>query len=221
MLDLDPNINPWYEPDNPFSVCKVPTINARSEYGYKCVVILKDYRLMPRFQEYLHNIFKDITVYADQFYNYEDTVLIPSAQTNSMSRIFLIIIIAMLTITTIFTSIMYLSNRKYEFAVLCSVGMSKPKIMGLYIIETLTFMFFTSLAAIIAGQLIFIFGLSDTVKSFYVGLIDTSLPIANLLFFNGIAVLAGMSIVVVVTVLISMIYLLSFEPLNIFNKRYS
>ena len=209
------------DPNNPFNINELYYVNGREEYGYKCVVELKDSKLNNDFKIYLIENVKEPKLFATNFYPYEDEMLDIIGNTNRMSLLFLIIIIIMLIITTVVTSIMYLSNRKYEFAVLCSIGMSKPKIMGSYIIETLVFMFFTSLSAIVIGQFLFIFGLSNTLKAPFEGLIDTSLPIANLLFFNGIAVLAGMSIVVVVTVLISMIYLLSFEPLKIFNKRYS
>jgi hypothetical protein len=99
--------------------------------------------------------------------------------------------------------------------------MSKLKIMGSYIAETLTFIFITSIAAVIIGQVVFIFILSDFLKAGFENLIDTSLPIAGMLVSNGVAVLVGISAVVTVTVLISMIYILSFEPLMIFNKRYS
>ncbi len=221
--DVDPGMNLWYEKENPFSVSNYFGVNNRDSYGYKCVGILKDYKQYGDFQQFLLSQNKDIkkSLTSTHFYNFDEGVFSISGQIVISSLIFLIIIISMLIITTVVTSIMYLSNRKYEFAVLCSVGMSKPKIMGSYILETLSFMLFTSLVAIGIGQLVFIFGLSNTVKSAFEGWIDTSLPMANILAFNGVAVLAGMSIVVVVTVLISMIYLLSFEPLKIFNKRYS
>lgn len=211
------------EPNNPFSITNINYINGREDYGYKCVVILKDYRLFVPFQQYLESIntFKQPTLYANPFYDYDENILAVARSTDYMSMVFLTIIVFMIIVTTVTTSIMYLSNRKYEFAVLCSVGMNKPQIMGSYIFETLSFMFFTSLAAIGIGQLIFLFGFSDMVKSAFEGWIDTSLPITNILLVNGAAVLAGMVIIVAVTVLISMIYMLSFEPLKIFNKRYS
>lgn len=220
--DLDPKMNPWYEEDNPLSVVRFKGVNNRG-YGYKCVGILKDLSLYGEFQEYLLSETKDSgnTLFASYFYNFEEGVFSITSQILRSSLIFLCIIIAMLIITTVVTSIMYLSNRKYEFAVLCSVGMSKPKIMGSYIVETLTFTFFTTLVAAAIGQPIFAFGLSGKVKSAFAGWIDTALPITDILLSNSAAVLAGMVLIVAITVIISLIYMFSFEPLKIYNKRYS
>ncbi len=208
--------------ENPFVVDRYMAVNNRG-YGYKCVGILKNHQLFNEFQNYIFSQTQErrTPLFAKYFYNFEEGVFNITGQIFESSIIFLQIIIAMLIVTTVVTSIIYLSNRKYEFAVLCSVGMSKLKIMGSYIIESLTFTFFTSLVAAAIGQPIFAFGLTDKIKSAFEGWIDTTLPISDILLGNGAAVLAGMVLIVAITVLISMIYMLSFEPLKIYNKRYS
>lgn len=153
----------------------------------------------------------------------EDIAFIDSASnTNIISFMLLIIVLIIIIITTIITSVMYLLNRKYEFAVLRSIGMSNTKIIVSYIVETMVFVSFTSLVAIITGQLIFLYGsLPESMKSSFESLIDTSLPIREILVFNSLSVIFGMIVLVGITVIISMIYILSFEPLKIFNKYYS
>lgn len=133
--------------------------------------------------------------------------------------IFFTIIIGFIIISiTILITLIFLNNRKYEIAVLRSVGMKKSKLILNYLIENLTFIWSITFVAFIAAQPIFKVFIMDKIK-ISVAISGTSTQTIAL-FRNILAIFTGMTGVVMLSLILACVNIIRFEPLKIFNKQY-
>lgn len=208
------------EPNNPLSVNNVFNIEGR-QYGYKCVIVLNDPNLFVDFQQYAMKITKGsqelcpVNFYYDEEFTRDGGL----RDINRPSAILMLIILVMIIVTIIIVINMNLQNRRREFATLRSMGMSKFKITGSCIVETLIFTLFTSFISVVAGGLIFIYGLWDITKSIYESIVYISLPIVNLLIANAVAY-AITILIVILTTLISINNILDSMPLKMYRDIF-
>jgi ABC-type antimicrobial peptide transport system permease subunit len=119
-----------------------------------------------------------------------------------------------------------MNSRKYEIAVLRSVGMKKSRIIVNYLIENLAFIWGLTLIALIAAQFIsriftgMIFrDIQDLVSPEIFKQLTRSANLELILQNTGL-VFGGTAVVVILSLILACINIIRFEPLKIFNKRY-
>ena len=128
------------------------------------------------------------------------------------------IIIFIVSLTIVLT-ILLLNSRKYEIAVLRSVGMKKSRLILGYLTENLAFVWGMAAAALVSAQAIYYLFLAQGVTG---GIDEKFMPDSPLpvllqnigITFGGITAVAALSLVFAV------VYIVRFEPLKIFNKQY-
>ena len=141
-------------------------------------------------------------------------------QDSQSQRMMYIWIIAGFIVAVIATmTIMILSNRKYEIAVLRSVGMKKSRLILSYLTENLTFIWGLAVVALILAQTAYYLflnqGLTDGVYARFMP--DSPWP---LILQNVGITFGGVTAVAVLSLIFAAIYIVRFEPLKIFNKRH-
>lgn len=140
---------------------------------------------------------------------------------------FIIIIAFIIICATIITTIILLSGRKYEMAVLRSVGMDKVRLILGYLVENMIFIWSITAVSLIIAQFVgllltnYVFeGMQSMISpEIYKTLIygaNNGLLLHNIGFIFG-----GTTVVVILSLVLTCINIISSEPLKIFNKRYS
>jgi len=149
--------------------------------------------------------------------------------TNSMqawSIIFMIFATFIIICITIISTIILLNNRKYEIAILRSVGMKKSRLIINYLIENLTFIWGVTFISLITEQ--FITGIfTKDVSAVMQNLVSPKMfeqltqgvNFETLLLNIGL-VFGGTTAVVMLSLILACINIIRFEPLKIFNKQY-
>jgi len=140
--------------------------------------------------------------------------------------IFTLLLIFIIVIITIIATIILLNLRKYEMAVLRSMGMKKSQFILSYLVENLAFIWGIALAALIAAQFIAPLFTSRMFKNMrdlmspesFTNL--TQSKNLELILQNAGLVFSGITAIVVFALVIACIYIIRFEPLKIFNKQY-
>lgn len=190
---------------------------------YEVLVTLKSYDDYQNFQKYLIGL---DGYYSFPLYENFTSLLSLLNQSYYWSILFIIIIVITLVFMTIFTTILNLNNRKYEIAVLRSVGMKKRRLILTYLIENLTFVWGITAVSVTAAQIIqplFIDRVFDGVYNMLSPEILESLTKAaglNLLFQNVSTVFSGMTVTIILSLVMICINIVRFQPLKIFNKQY-
>ncbi len=142
------------------------------------------------------------------------------------STSFLIIIAFIIICVTIITTVILLNSRKYEMAVLRSVGMKKSRLILNYLIENLIFIWSITAVSLTAAQFIgpiFTNRVFDNMQSMVsVEMFKTLTQGANieLLLQNIGIVFGGMTVFVMLSLVLACINIIRFEPMKIFNKQY-
>ena len=149
--------------------------------------------------------------------------------TNSMRMIcvvFMVIAGLLIVCVTIVSTNILLNTRKYEIAVLRSIGMKKSRLILGYLIENLAFIWGITLIALIAAQ--FIAPLfSGSVTGEMSALVSPEM-LANLTSVTNIGfvlenvgiVFIGTTAVVILSLVMTIVNIVRFEPLKIFSKQY-
>ncbi len=139
---------------------------------------------------------------------------------------FMVITAILLIFVTVITTIMLLGTRKYEIAVLRSIGMKKSRLTVSYLIENLAFIWgITAVSFIIAQMISPIFtvhifdGIQSMVSAEVYERIMGSFGLRDIMMHFG-TVFGGATVIVLLSSLLSCINILRFEPLKIFNKRF-
>ena len=144
-------------------------------------------------------------------------MMIVNAQSQSGIFMWIIAIFIVAVIATM--TIMLLNNRKYEIAVLRSVGMRKGRLIAGYVAENLVFIWGIAIAALISAQgAYYLFlhqGLMDGVYMRFMP--DSPCP---LILQNVGITFGGVTAVALLTLVFAAVYIVRFEPLKIFNKRH-
>lgn len=139
---------------------------------------------------------------------------------------FMIITSFIIVCVTMISTIILLNNRKYEIAVLRSVGMKRSNLIISYLIENLVFIWSVTTISLIIAQFITPTFTSNVFtgmqKLISVEMFENLTKVANikLLFQNVGFVFIGTTIVVMLSLTLAYINIVRFEPLKIFNKQY-
>jgi len=139
---------------------------------------------------------------------------------------FAILIFIIILILTFISTLISLNSRKYEIAILRSVGMKRSRIIMNYLIENLAFIWSISVVSLIAAQFISpmftvsVFeGMRDLVSpEIFEQLTDGGN--LKMILQNAGLVFSGTTAVVMVSLVLACINIVRFEPLKIFNKQY-
>lgn len=190
---------------------------------YEVLVTLKSYEVYDDFQAYLRGL---NGYYSSPLYENFASLLSLLNQSYAWSILFIAIIAIILIFMTIFTALFHLNSRKYEIAVLRSVGMKKSRLISSYLIENLAFVWgITALSLTLAQSIqpIFIDKVFANVHNMLSPEMLRSLTNAvgsNILFQNISTVFAGMTITIILSLVVICINIVRFQPLKIFNKQY-
>jgi len=188
--------------------------------GYDAIVFLNDPEDFQAFRREVFNTFHDRSWWAMPFsrLGYSATTVGSFIYTvQGWSMLATILTSFFIILLMIISAIILTNRRKYEFAVLRSMGMSKSNIVLGNIIENITLMWgLFILAFLVAGTLFYILVLPHLSASSPINIDLPSSLIASrslLLAFAGTTAFVGLSLIV------SSIHILRFEPLKIFNKQ--
>lgn len=190
---------------------------------YEVSVVLKTYEYYYDFLNYLKGIGG---YYSSPLYENFSSILGLLNQSYFWSIMFIAIIAIILVFMTIFTTIHNLGSRKYEIAVLRSIGMKKGRLILTYLIENLTFVWGITAAALIAAQVIEPIFIKKVFEGIHNMLSPemleslTSTAGLNLLFQNIGIVFGGMTVTIILSLVLICINIVRFQPLKIFNKQY-
>ena len=125
----------------------------------------------------------------------------------------------------IFTNILF-NTRKYEIAVLRSIGMKKSRLLLNYLIENLAYIWSITFVSLIVAQFISPIFTSRIFKNMQdlvlAETFDTLTTGANLelVLQNTSIVFGWTTVIVILTLILTCINIIRFEPLKIFNKQY-
>ena len=190
--------------------------------GYNALIFLDSYDSMRNVQIKAQE--KGATV--DPFF--EDYKSLTELSENMKKNVTTFIILTGVLIVgiTIISTIISLNSRKYEIAVLRSVGMKKSRIILNFLIENMVFIWGISAISLIAAQYIAkiikikIFEntqdfISEQVYNTLANGVDFDLLLRNVGFVFG-----GMFVVIILSLIIACINITKFQPLKIFNKQH-
>lgn len=190
---------------------------------YEVLVTLKSYENYDYFQAYLRGL---EGYYSSPLYENFASLLSLLNQSYAWSILFIVVIAIILIFMTIFTTLFHLNSRKYEIAVLRSVGMKKSRLISSYLIENLTFVWGITAVAVTLAQVfqpIFIDKVFASVHNMLSPEMLKALTDAfgsSIMLNNVITVFVGMTITIILSLVITCINIVRFQPLKIFNKQY-
>ena len=139
---------------------------------------------------------------------------------------FMLVAAVLLVFVTVITTVMLLGTRKYEIAVLRSMGMKKSELIISYLIENLVFIWGITIVSFIVAQFITPFFTANIFKGMQTMVSpDIYERIAGNFAWgdyikNFMIVFGGSTAIVLISSVMSCINILRFEPLKIFNKRF-
>lgn len=195
--------------------------------GYEVLVYLDD----P--EEYLNvqdDLFKNeyknyLFTLEPMFTNFRSLLNMTRVMANNASG-FMVITAVLLIFVTVITTVMLLGTRKYEIAVLRSIGMRKSELVISYLIENLVFIWGITIVSFIMAQFITplftenIFEGMQTMVSSDVYERITGSFVWDDYIKNFMIVFGGSTAIVLISSIISCVNIMRFEPLKIFNKRF-
>lgn len=202
-----------------------PSFHASSQMSFDSVItiggfmVLVDLKSYEYYEDFMLEAFKNgyvITLLSEDYFAIS-RILYDSW---SWSLLFLLIAAILIVSITVITTVLLLNSRKYEIAVLRSVGMKKSRLICGYLIENLAFIWGTTLVSIIAAQVIYFAVIAQKI----IGNIDMSV-ISNpgnaaILFQNTALTFGATTLVVILSSVLSASYIIWFQPLKIFNKQH-
>ncbi len=207
--------------NHPLDTRERPTLGIEE---YEVVVILKSHEYFNTFLRYLPTLNEGY--YGSSLYENYTSILGVLNQSYMWSVIFIVIITIILVFMTVFTTIFNLNSRKYEIAVLRSVGMKKGQLIMSYLVENLMFVWGITAVALIVSQItepLFINRIFEGIHTLLSPeLFDEFSDMAGfpLLVRNAVIVFGGMTVTVLLSLLLICINIVRFQPLKIFNKQY-
>lgn len=190
---------------------------------YEVLVTLKSYENYNNFQSYLREF---EGYYCSPLYENFASLLSLLNQSYAWSILFIVIIAIILLFMTIFTTLFHLNSRKYEIAVLRSIGMKKSKLISSYLIENLIFVWGITAVAVTLAQIIQPIFIDKVFASVHNMLSSEMLQAltdtfgSNIMLKNVSAVFVGMTITIILSLVMICINIVRFQPLKIFNKQY-
>jgi hypothetical protein len=133
------------------------------------------------------------------------------------SLLFIYLTALLVTLLSVIATVIMVSGRKYDIAVLRSIGMGKGKIIFGLIAEKLIWLWGLFIPAFIVGLVIFI----TSVLPVLINNSPSPLVISpGFIIFNSFMyIFIGMTMVAGFSLVLSIAYVLLFKPLKIFNKK--
>jgi ABC-type antimicrobial peptide transport system permease subunit len=211
----------YFEPFIEFE--KGSSVDHIFKLGYDAVIYLKSPEYYYSFQD---EVLAASRVYQPGYRSLLDTVYPAvdnpdtilwdtSGRINEAALMFFIRLIVI--VTTGISTITFLSNRKYEIAVLRSAGMKKSKIMASYLIENLALIWGVTLISYVSAQVItVIFAGSLNIPKFE----SFTTGMRYLLQENIVEIFGGATVFAAVSTVIACVNIMRFAPLKIFNRQY-
>ena len=131
-----------------------------------------------------------------------------------------------IVLVTVISTVILQNSRKYEMAVLRSVGATKGRMIVSYLIENLVFIWAIAVVALTVAQFVApIFtggvyeGMRELVSAESFEKLAQGADLGTLLQNIGI-VFAGATGVVALSLVLACVNIIRFEPLKIFNRQY-
>jgi len=192
------------------------------EMDYKVIAFINSHK---NFREYMIEM-SSVGIELEPFFRDFYALVFLSSEMYLYALVFVIIIGFIIICVTIISTVILLSSRKYEIAVLRSAGMSKIKLIINYLIENLVFIWGIAIISLIAAQFISgIFtgkafeGIKELVSPEFFENLTQGINWDVLLQNIGL-VFGGTTAVVMLSLILACVNIIRFEPLKIFNKRY-
>ena len=206
--------------------------------GYDAVIFLESYEYYESFQDKIISESKPFNpsgrysetydgIYRDYIYPATDNLrttmwFSTSVAGNTVALIFFIRLIVILV--TIISTISLLTNRKYEIAVLRSVGMKKSRLIMSFLIESLVFIWAVTFVSFMTAQIITLVSSDSLLQMQGVFSADRFASAFDGMKFlisqNIVGVFGNASAVAAISVILACINIIRFEPLKIFSKQY-
>ena len=211
---------------NPFSI---DIMTESISMGYEVLVYLESPEDFLTLNNYFMNdniSINDITFSISPFFPDFWSLVSLTRNMESWGMLFMILTGFIIVSVTIISTIILLNSRKYEIAVLRSIGMKRSKIILNYLVENLAFIWGISIVSLIASQFIapifteHVFaGISELVSPEFSEKLMQGKSIVMFLQNAGL-VFGGTTVVVMLSLILACINIVRFEPLKIFNKQY-
>ena len=196
--------------------------NNMFDLGYEAVIYLdSSENFIP-----LRNALNSVGIRIKSFFSDANTLLNLTNLMQTWCSIFFVISGIITVGVVIVATVILLNNRKYEIAVLRSIGMKKKQIIIGYMIENIVFVCGTTVIAQIFSCIITpLFTkdvYSDIAKLVSAELVHVLTKNINVILYlrNTGLILCGTMILVIMSLLITCINIIRFKPLHIYNKQY-
>jgi hypothetical protein len=193
--------------------------------GYDALFYLKDHN---DFYNFRNDVFtqSNFTRFIEPLFDNFDTIKNLLSNMQAWCMLFMVLTVFIIIFITIMATIILLNSRKYEMAVLRSVGMKKSRLIINYFIENLVFIWGTTMISIVSAQFILrlftnnVFAdIRDLISAeSFENLIQGRN--FGLLMQNAGIVFGGTTTVVILSLVLVCVNIIRFEPLKIFNKQY-
>jgi len=199
----------YTDPENPQNIIT---------FGYEAIVYLKSSDDFEKFRIEINKI-SNGNHYVDPVFENVNIIRRLIYGIKSWCLLFLLLFVFIFIGTTSITNAIFINNRKYEIAVLRSIGMKKRILILGYLIENIAFIFVIIIISIIISLPIFIIIANNIVDNHIIISIETREKIISIIksipiILSGTIALNGLSLVLVC------INIIRFDPLKIFNKQY-
>ena len=196
--------------------------NNKFDLGYEAVIYIDSAEnFIP-----LRNALNSAGIRIHSFFSDANTLLSLTNMMQTWCGVFFVISAVITIGIVIIATVILLNNRKYEIAVLRSIGMRKQQILVGYMIENVVFVLGTSLAAQLVSALITPFFTKDifhdiqNLVSAELFSVLTSRLDALLYLRNTGVLLCGTLLLVVMSLAMTCFTIVRFRPLHIYNKQY-
>lgn len=190
--------------------------------GYEALIYIDS----PSYFSPLRNELLAEGVRIESFFPDANALISLTTSMRTWSVIFMVLAGLVIICVAIISTNILLNTRKYEMAVLRSVGMKKSRLIINYLIENLTFIWSITIVSLIAAQFItplvtknVFTGMKELISVEMFENLTQGLNIELMMQNIGI-VFGGTTIVIMLSLILACINIIRFEPLKIFNKQY-
>ncbi len=184
--------------------------NTKYSLGYNVLYYLKSYNDYKSFGKETFNKYNLLPQYAKEGF---EVLITPLENTQEVSLIFIVVVLFIGALITIIITFLNLNERKYEIGVLRSIGMSKPMIMMLFIIEIFIFITVVIIIGIITGYALAGF-FTENITTDDITLNNAAITMKVFLKI----IFAGFGLTLISS-LMFIIYIIKYQPMEILRNR--
>ena len=190
--------------------------------GYDALIYLDD----PDNYYEVWGIMLEMGVLIEPFHQNFNILVNMMRNMQSLSVVFMVLAALIVVCVAIISTAILLNSRKYEIAVLRSIGMKKGRLILGYLAETLAFVWGITLVSLMAAQFVapaFVGGAfanmqalmsAESFESLAKGASTGIFGQNSFLVFGGATAVAGLSLI------LACVNIVRFEPLKIFGRQY-